>query len=367
MKGVLFLGDHKAEVREFPTPDPAPGEVLVRMKAASICGTDMHAYRRSWEDLVAFRQSLYQKSLEDLATSRGASRDSLEVIPGHEPCGIVEAVGAQVMAVKPGDRVTIYQHVGCGRCGFCRKGNMMFCPERRGFGTVNNGSAADFILAPERNCLQLPDALSFDKAAVLACAGGTGYQSINRLDVSGADTVAIFGLGPVGLSAAMFAAARGARVFGVDLIPERLELARQIGAAQTIDAAQDQPLEVIQDLTRGKGVDAGADYSGNSQAQETMLACAGKGARLAIVGVGESFRVDTLKVMIMKQLTLMGSWIYSMGQHDEIVDFVLEKELPVEKLITHRFRIEQAPEAFALFDSGKTGKVLFTWDDDRKR
>ncbi|HHZ91143.1 TPA: hypothetical protein EYN65_11615 [Candidatus Poribacteria bacterium] len=239
----------------------------------------------------------------------------------------------------------------------------MFCPKRTGYGSVHNGSAADFTLVPERNCLELPDALSFERAAVLSCAGGTAYQSIKRLAPSGKDTMAIFGLGPVGLCAVMFAVARGARVIGVDLVPERLELARQIGASDTVNATQDNPLEVIQDFTGGKGVDAGADYSGNSQAQEAMLACAGKGARLAIVGVGESFSVDTLRVMIMKQLTLMGSWIYNIGLHDEFVDFVLEKELPLEKLITHRFRIEQGPEAFKLFDSGKTGKILFTWED----
>ena len=349
MKGVVFLGDRKAEVREFPTPHPGPGQVLVRMKASSICGTDMHFYRKSWDDLVAFRQSFH---------------GSPDTITGHEPCGIVEAVGPQVMAVKPGDRVTVYQHVGCERCGFCRRGDVMFCPERTGYGSVHNGSAADFTLAPERNCLRLPDALSFEKAAVLACVGGTAYQSIKRVAPSGEDTMAIFGLGPVGLCAVMFAAARGARVLGIDLVPERLELARQIGAAETINAAQDQPVEVIQDLTRGKGVDAGADYSGNSQAQEAMLACAGKGARLAIVGVGESFRVDTLRIMIMKQLTLMGSWIYNIGLHDEFVDFVLEKDLPLERLITHRFRIEQGPEAFKLFDSGKAGKIIFTWEDE---
>ena len=349
MRGVVFLGNRKAEVREFSTPDPGPGQVLVRMKVSSICGTDMHFYRKSWTDLVAFRQSF---------------NGSSDTITGHEPCGIVEAVGSHVMAVKPGDRVTVYQHVGCERCGFCRNGDVMFCPNRTGYGSVHNGSVADFTLVPERNCLGLPDALSFERAAVLSCAGGTAYQSINRLAPSGKDTMAIFGLGPVGLCATMFATARGAQVIGIDLIPERLELAKQFGAIETIDATQDDPLKVIQDFTGGKGVNTGADYSGNPQAQETMLACAGKGARLAIVGVGESFRVDTLRMMIMKQLTLMGSWIYNIGLHDEFVDFVLKKDLPLEKLITHRFCIEQGPEAFKLFDSGKTGKVIFTWENN---
>lgn len=348
MKGIIFKGNRRSEVREFPTPEPGPGEVLVRMKVSSICGTDMHFFRKTWEELVAFRESF---------------QGSPDTITGHEPCGVVEAVGSQVGAVKPGDRVTVYQHIGCGRCGYCLRGDVMFCSERRGYGSAHNGSAADYILAPERNCLPIPDALNFERAAVLACAGGTAYQSIKRIGVSGADTIAVFGLGPVGLCAVMFAAARGARVIGVDLVQERLDLARKVGAVETVHVSEDDPVEKILDLTDGKGVEAGADYSGNPQAQEAMLACAGKAARLAVVGVGDSFRVDTLRLMIMRQLHLQGSWIYNMGLHEEFVDFVLQKDLPLEDLITHRFKIEDGVQAFDVFDTGKTGKVLFTWED----
>jgi threonine dehydrogenase-like Zn-dependent dehydrogenase len=348
MKGVIFTGDRGARVKDFPVPDPAPGEVLIKMKAASICGTDMHFYRKSWEELVAFRESFH---------------GSADTITGHEPCGIVESIGSKVAGVKPGDRVTVYQHIGCGRCGFCRRGDVMFCPDRRGYGSAYDGSAADYILAPERNCLPLPDALSFERAVVLACAGGTAYQSIKRIEASGADTVAVFGLGPVGLCGVMFAAARGARVIGLDMVKERLDLAKKVGAFETVDVSKEDPVEKVMDLTGGKGVDGGADYSGNPNAQEAMLACAGKGARLAVVGVGESFRVDTLRLMIMRQLHLQGSWIYNMGLHEEFVDFVLRKDLPVESLITHRYKIEDGVQAFEEFDTGKTGKVLFTWED----
>lgn len=265
-------------------------------------------------------------------------------------------------AVQPGDRVSVYPHVGCGTCRFCRLGDIMFCPQRGSYGTRYDGSAADCVIAPERNCLSLHDALGFENAAVLACVGSTAYQSIERVEASGEDTMAIFGLGPVGLCAVAFAAARGARVIGVDLVPERLELARRLGAWKVIDASNSDPAEVTLDLTNGKGISAGADYSGHSKAQEAMMACAGKYARLAIVGVGETFRVETFQGMIMKQLTLTGSWLYNIGLYEEVVDFVLEKELPLERLVTHRFRIDQAIEAFELFDSGKCGKVLFTWD-----
>lgn len=348
MRGVVFLGDRRAEVRDFPTPDPAPDEVRVRMKAASICGSDMHAYRKGREDLIAYRR---------------LSGGSLDRIAGHEASGIADAVGRQVSRVKPGDRVTVFLHWGCGHCGPCRRGDVTFCPERGAYGVIRDGSSADFILAPERDCMPIPDGLDFERASLVACAGGTAYQSIRRLSLSGADTVAVFGLGPVGLCAVIMAAAHGAKVIGVDRVPERVALAREVGASEAIDASRDDPVKTIEDLTGGRGVDAGADYSGNSNAQEAMMAAAAKGARLAIVGIGDAFRVDTMQI-ISKQLTLLGSWIYNRAQHDEIVDLVLERDLPLASLITHRFSIVQAPEAYACFDAGKTGKVLFTWEEE---
>jgi threonine dehydrogenase-like Zn-dependent dehydrogenase len=347
MKGIVFTGDRKAEVREFPTPDPGPGEVLVRMAVSSYCGTDMHFYRKGWDEMVAMRKGF---------------GGSPETITGHEPCGVVETIGPHVKAVKPGDRVTIYQHVGCEHCNYCRQGDMMFCPDRMAFGTVFNGSAADYIISPERNCLKLPDTLTFERAVVISCAGGTSYQSVRLLEITAADTVAVFGLGPVGLSAAMFASALGARVFGIDVSADRLDLAGKACDLETINAAHDDPVEVIRDLTAGEGISAGGDYSGNQNAQEAMLKAAGKGARLAVVGLGDTFRVDPQQ-HIMKKLKLMGTWIYNIGQHEDIIDFVLKHDLPLEKMITHRFRIEQGVEALECFDSGKTGKIILTWED----
>ena len=346
MKGIVLLGDCKAELREFPIPEPGPTQALVRMTMSGICGTDLHMYRKSWDDLVAARKSF---------------NGSAETIPCHEPVGVVESVGTLVTLVKPGDRVVVYQHVGCETCGYCRQGDLMFCADRTGYGSVHNGSAADYTLAPAFNCMKVQDDLSDDRAVALSCAGGTAYHSVKRLDPSGADTVAIFGLGPVGLAAVAMAAARGARVIGVDPVEDRRSLATTLGAREVIDPSSDDPVQSIKDLTDGDGANLGADYSGNSRAQEAMMAAAAKGARLAIVGVGETFEVDTQYVMIMKQLTLFGSWIYNIGLFDEMSDFVVRNDVPLEKLITHCFTLEKGVEAFELFESGNTGKVVFEW------
>ena len=346
MKGVNFLGDRKLVVREFPKPTPGPGDVLVKMKASAICGTDMHHYRKSWDELVAYRKGL---------------NGSTDTITGHEPSGVVEEVGPDVVNVKIGDRVSVYQHFGCGTCRHCLVGDVMYCPERRGMGSAKDGSAADYLMCPERNCMPIPDWLSFEKAAVLSCAGGTGYQSVKRLNIQPGETFAVFGLGPVGLSALMFGIAAGAKIFGVDIIPERLELAKKLGAEETFNASTSNPVTELMSLTNGIGVDAAADYSGNKNSQRAIMDAARKGGRAVIVGVGGEFTVST-GTMIDKQFTLMGSWVYNKDQFSEIIRYVGEHQVPIEDMITHRFTIDEAQEALDLFDAGKAAKIVFTWE-----
>ena len=135
-----------------------------------------------------------------------------------------------------------------------------------------------------------------------------------------------------------------------------------MGAERVINVADQDVVAELMEMTGGRGLDAAADYSGSPLAQQAMVAAAGKWARLGLVGVGDPFELDAFRGMIMRQLTLMGSWIYNLGQHDEIVDHVLERDIPLEELITHRYSIDQADDAFRVFDSGATGKVLFTWE-----
>ena len=156
MKGVVMAGNSECRVQEFPDPLPGPGEARVKMMATGICGSDLHLYHMS------SRQ----------AQERGNR------IPGHEPCGIVESVGPGVKRIRKGDKVTVYHYLGCGRCSHCASGNMMWCPEARGYGGPVDGSHADFVIADERNCVPLPDTLSFTDGAFIACPAGTAYSSM---------------------------------------------------------------------------------------------------------------------------------------------------------------------------------------------
>ena len=345
MRGVVLPGNRTVDLREFPTPQPGYGQVLVRMKASGICGSDIRAIYREW-----------------LGTGPEAYRGC---IAGHEPCGIVEEVGPGVEHFRPGDRVVVYLIVGCGVCKDCRAGWMINCkapyPYRAAYGWQRDGGHADFLLAEQRTLIKLPDNLTFIDGALAACGLGTGYQAILRAGVSGRDRVAVVGLGPVGLGILMLARASGAEVIGIDVIPERLEMAQKIGAEHTF-LSGDNTAERIMDLTKGEGVEVVIDASGNPLGRHLCLEIAGEWGRVVFVGEGNTVSFEPSPLLIHKQLTLMGSWVCGLVQMEELLGFLSRKELHPEQIVTHKFPLEDADEAYRLFDSGKSGKVVITWD-----
>jgi len=342
MRGVVLPGNREVIVKEFPDPEPGPGQVVVRMKASAICGSDLQAYNSKPERLLW----------------RG------EVIQGHEPSGIVEAIGDGVTGVQPGDRVTVYHYLGCGHCGHCATGNIMWCSETRGLGTKAHGGHADFVLVDERNALKLPDELSFIDGAAIACIAGTTFSALSKIAPSGRDTLAVFGLGPVGLTGIMFAKAMGARVIGIGRRGVRLRLACELGADEVIDIDQvTEPGKALLELTSGVGIDCAYETSGNPDAHLAMCQGLRKGGRAAIVAVGLYERKPFHPGPIIgKQLTIVGSFVMPLGMYGDLAKFMVSHNLHFEQMVTHSFGLEQATEAFALFDSGECGKVMFEWD-----
>jgi D-arabinose 1-dehydrogenase-like Zn-dependent alcohol dehydrogenase len=203
MRGVVFLGNRKIELREFPDPAPGPGDVVLAIKASGMCGSDLHPYRAAG----------------NAAAALGLGGKGEPVIAGHEPCGVIAAVGPGVPAeqARVGQRVMNHHYRGCGECKHCRVGWSQLC--RRGitvYGMTGHGGHAPFMKVPARTNVPLPDELSFEEGAAVACGTGTAYGALKRLDVSGRDTLAVFGQGPVGLSATMLGVAMGARVIAID-------------------------------------------------------------------------------------------------------------------------------------------------------
>lgn len=342
MRGMLFLGDKQVALREFPTPSgPAGRQVVVRMRAAGICGSDLSSYRNAPGNLGI----------------------RARIIAGHEPCGEVVEVGPEARNVSVGDRVMVYHYGGCGSCAQCLSGWWHMCIHGEViYGAQAHGGFADYHLVEDYMCVPMPDGLSFEEGAACACGTGTAYQAIRRLDVNGRETLAVFGQGPVGLSATMFGAATGAYVIAVDPVPERRALAEKLGAAQTVDPYDADPVEVVKAATRGLGADTSIDASGIAEVRTAAVRSLRDWGRTCFVGEGGTVTFDVTPDIMRKQLTLMGSRTFSTMVLEELGRYVVDRSLPLKDLITARFTLDQIADAFARFDAGAPGKFVVTWD-----
>src|SRR5215468_4335218 len=249
MKAVVFPGDRKVQVLDFPDPTPGPGEVVLEIKASGMCGSDLKFYRAVGG-----------------AASLGFKAASGPVIAGHEPCGVVAAVGAGVSdkQARVGMRVMQHHYRGCGVCEHCSTGWMQMCVEgvAEVYGATGHGAHARYMKCPARTLVPLPDGLSFDAGAAISCGTGTAWGALQRLGLQGDHTIAVFGQGPVGLSATLLAAEMGARVIALDTSPERLARAKEFGADLLINPAKtENVVQAIRDATRGRGAHASLDAS----------------------------------------------------------------------------------------------------------
>ena len=339
MKGIVYLGDSEVEVRDFRKPEPGPGQVVVQMKAAGLCGSDLHKYHNS----------------------RAWAEERRGMISGHEPSGVVAEIGPGVTHLSVGDRVCVYHSLGCGHCQTCLSGEPVFCADEGAFGRTCDGSHADFMATDARYCLPLPDAFSFAVGTQLACTAGTAFAAVKKVLPHPGDALVVFGLGPVGMSALLMAGAMGYRTIGVDVNPHRIALAKRLGNDDVVDIRKDDPVQAIMDITRGNGAAGVVECSGNGTARTQAAAVAARRGTVVYVGAGaKEISLAPTHVML-KELTIRGNAVYSRGAYFEAVAFLQTHYVPLDELVTHRFGIDQAVEAFALFDRGDTGKVIFEW------
>jgi threonine dehydrogenase-like Zn-dependent dehydrogenase len=347
MRGAVFAGHRRIEIQEFPDPEPGPGEVVLEIKASGMCGSDLKFYRPAAGEA--------QRAL-------GLGDISEPMIGGHEPCGLVAEVGPGVTEAEArvGMRVMDHHYCGCGVCEHCRVGWSQLCPN--GFvvyGVTANGAHADYMKVPARTLVPLPDELSFSTGAAISCGTGTAYNALRRMNLSGRDTVAVFGQGPVGLAATQLGTAMGARVIAIDPAKERLAFASELGADATIDPSADEPTGALNDLTRGRGVDLALDCSGAEAARSAAVRSTRTWGTVCFVGEGGTVTLDVSRDMVRKQLTIIGSWTFSSVDQAECARFVADRKVDVDRLFTQRWRLEQADEAYRLFDTQTTGKGVF--------
>ena len=343
MRGVVLPGDSTVRQVTAPVPSPGHGQVLVRMRASSICGSDIRAIYR-----------------EHLGSGAEAYRG---VIAGHEPCGEVVAVGPGCRLAL-GDRVVIYHIAGCGQCDECRHGYMIGCTDdsRAAYGWQRDGGHADYLLADEVTCIPLPGELSYVDGALVSCGFGTAYEALLRLGVSGHDRMLVTGLGPVGLAAAMLGRALGAEtVIGVDVSEPRRALALRLGLVD-LAVGPDGAEAAVAELTAGRGCEAAIDCSGSPAGRVTALRGTRTWGRCAFVGEGNDVTFDVSQLLIHHQITLYGSWVTSLQHMSDLLERLARWGLHPEAIVTDRFGLEQADDAYRVAADGASGKVCIVFD-----
>jgi L-iditol 2-dehydrogenase len=353
---MVFRGNRKVELLNFEDPTPGPGEAVVEMKASGMCGSDLHFYRHSPADVI---RSL---GFKDLA-SRGIDENA-PIIGGHEPCGVIAAVGSGVdrNAFKVGDRVMVFHYEGCTHCDHCRTGWTQMCDHGAiVHGVIKHGGHANYMKVPVSSLVQMPEEISYIGGAAVSCGTGTAYGALVRLKLSARDTLAIFGLGPVGLSAAQLASAMGVEVIGVDISPDRVERSKSFGVAHAIDGTKVDPVDEIRKLTRGKGATCAMDCAGGEEAKQQAVRCTAPWGRIALVAVGGNLNVEAMKDVIGKQRTIIGSYTFSEVGMKECAYFIADHGVEVDKLFTDRWNLEQADQAYQEFDKQAAGKGVFVF------
>ncbi len=284
MKSVrLIKPGSPLALQEIETPRAGANDILIRVKASGICHSDAH-YRA------------------------GISRvEPLPLTLGHEVAGIVEEIGRDVRAFKKGDRVCVHYLTTCGHCHFCNDGTEQFCATGKMIGKYRDGGYAEFMVVPERSVFHLPDEIPFEQGAIMMCSSATSLHALNKARLKSGESVAIFGVGGLGISAIQLAKTFGASdVFAVDINPRKLELAKNFGAIP-IDASESNPVEQIQKLTKGRGVDVALELIGLPLTMQEAVQSLAILGRAALVGLTQkTFEVAPYAEVLNKEAEIIG-------------------------------------------------------------
>lgn len=337
MKAALFYGSRQPlRIEEIPTPTPGPHQILVDVAACGVCHTDLH-----YLDL-------------DVKTSKPPP-----LILGHEPSGVVAKVGRDVKNFKEGDRVLMPAVLTCGSCFYCRTGRENICETVTMFGNNIDGGYAEFMLAPAKDCFQLPPEIPLQDACIIADAISTPFHAVkNRARVKAGDTVAVFGCGGVGINVVQCAAAAGGSVIAIDLSPQKLEFARKMGAVHTIraDEAIDIAHEIVE-LTHG-GVDVAIEAIGSPVTVRRAYESIRKGGRLCVIGyVAHDVPIAAGRLMY-QELEIVGSLGCRPVDYPHLIDMVRLGKIQVSPIVTAKVPLDRINEAFDILRSGEGMRTI---------
>lgn len=328
MRSVQLLGKGVVACIDTPNLEPGPGQVLVETRVSAICGSEMKAYR-----------------------GKGIQKGN----SGHEAAGIVAAIGPGVTNLQEGQRVGISAISGCGECSYCAQGKYTWCNDR----TYNGDTHAEQFVAQANACHKLPDDVSWDVGVLITGDGfGVPYHTSTKLKNEPVECVAIFGMGPIGLGNTLMQTHLGREIIAVDVSVERIELARELGAAHVINASKTNKVtDTIRQLTNNKGPDVCIEAAGRPETAKQCFQAVRTGGTVVFNGEQGNIELSPSNDFIRRDITALGSWYYHFYQFSEMLK-LFRNGLGINRLITHHFSIEEADEAFQLMSAGRTGKVI---------
>lgn len=322
------------ELQEIPVPPVGPRDVLVRIKAAGICHSDVH-YRAGT-----------------------SPAEPLPLTLGHEVAGIVEQVGAEVTTVRVGERVCLHYMVTCGDCLYCSQGSEQFCTSGQMLGKNRDGGYAEYISVPARNAFPLPDEILFEYGAIMMCSSSTSFHALRKSRLKAGETVAVFGVGGLGMSAVQLARAFGALdIFAVDIDADKLRMAEGFGAIP-VDASRTDPVAEIRRLTGGRGVDVALEMIGLSLTVRQAIESLAVFGRAIMVGLTDkTTEIETYREFICREAEIIGSADHLAHELPTLIELVRRGVLDLSQVVTDTVpldaeKINAAMDRIESFGSG---------------
>ena len=345
MSAVVKKTTEQAEFASMPIPKCGPGQVLIKVQSAALCGTDMHIFEwNAWARSVGIE---------------------LPYIMGHECCGDVVAVGEGVSAVKVGDKVAGETHIPCGHCYQCMNGERHICANLKMFGIHTNGCFAQYAVIPAVCARPIPREISCDIGAVMEPLG-TAVRAASEMQVAGAN-VMVLGCGPIGLFAVAAARSMGAaKIFATDISPARLEIAQIMGATQALNPLTQDVAQIMLAKTGNFGVDVVIEASGNVEALKDSFRYLRKGGRLALIGLpGKPIELELGREIVFKEAKIIGIHGRKMFETwTQMENMLAAGKLDVSPVITHKLPLDKWQQGVDLAKNGEACKVIYhPWED----
>ena len=318
MRLIKYEGQGAISIGEAPDPMPAAGEVVIKTAFSAICGSELHTYRGA-------------------GSPQGNS--------GHEAVGTVAELGEGVSNLAVGQRVGVSAIAGCGTCAYCLQGQYTYCRHHRFYGSMH----AEQFLAAANACHPLPDDISWEVGVLLTGDGmGVPYHTSRKITAPDIQTIAVFGVGPIGLGSVLMQSYLGRRIIAVDLSETRLHIAENFGAANTVNASTENTVERVLALTDGAGADVCIEAAGQPETALGCFAAVRTAGTVVFNGEQPAVPLSPSDHFIRRDITAVGSWFYHFSEFQNMLD-LYRNGLRFDKLITHRYPFTEASSAYANF------------------